>query len=815
MLSRPPSIRTVVSLLLMLVTVLVYLPVRHYDFTNYDDDLYVTENPVVQAGLTWTGVKWAFTTMAASNWHPLTWLSLMLDCQIFGLDPGWAHLINVYFHAANAALLFLLLLRLTNAFWQSALVAALFAWHPLHVESVAWVAERKDVLSAFFGLLTLLAYVRYAQGRGLLTGKNETLKTGSGFYGLALLLFALGLMAKPMLVTLPFAMLLLDYWPLQRVPDFEWRWSHWSRLIWEKWPFFILAAGSGIVTFIAQRNGEAVAPLEAYPLSVRICNSVVAYAKYLFKALYPMDLAVVYPLSREIPWGQVVGAVVVLAIISWGAWRMRRSKPYWLMGWLWYLGMLLPVIGLVQVGPQALADRYSYMPLIGVFIAVTFGLRDLVAYLQLKPVVPVSVAVLTLGVCLGVTAWQLHFWESSETLFERALAVTRNNPTAENDLGFVLIQKGHPREALEHFEKALQLEPSDALVHDNLALALQTLGHSPEAMEHFQEAARLAPNNAKIQDNWAVALLQTGQLEEATQHFQEALCLNPDNAQAHNNLGILLDKTGHPQEAIEHFRRALQLQPVFPKAYYNLALTLVKVDQLPEAIENFRQALRLQPNFPNAYNSLGRALLANGQTYEAIAQFRMALQLRPDFVEARKNLGNALLRSGYALFQNGQIPQAVACLQEGLQIHPNDLVARNYLGFAMLRQGQAGPAEANFRKVLDLQPGNVDARKYLAWILATCPDASLRNGTQAVELAQQANRLSGGNNPAILAALAAAQAEDGRFPDAVSTAQEALVLATTQTNGAVADALRVQIKSYQAGSPFRDGSLTNTPATNE
>jgi tetratricopeptide (TPR) repeat protein len=617
-----------------------------------------------------------------------------------------------------------------------------------------------------------------------------------------------------MLVTLPFVLLLLDYWPLQRVPDYKLRWSDWSPLLWEKWPFFALSAGSCVVTFIAQKHGEAVAPLEAYPLSVRICNSVVAYARYLLKTIYPADLAAIYPLSRQIPWGQVAGAVVVLTVISWGVWRMRVSKPYLLTGWLWYLGMLVPVIGLVQVGPQALADRYSYLPLIGVFIAVTFGIRDLVIRLQVKPVLPIAVAVLTLGGCLGATAWQLRFWQSSKTLFERALAVTRNNPTAENNLGFVLSQTGHPQEALEHFEKALQLDPDDALVHDNLALALQTLGRSREAMEHFQVASRLAPDNAKIQDNWAVALLQTGRFPEAMEHFEEALRLNPQDAQAHNNLGILLDKTGHPHAALEHFRKALQLQPNFPRAYYNLALTLSRLGQFPEAIENFERALQLQPNFPIAFNSLGRVLFADGQTDEAIAQFRTALRLRPDFVQARNNLGDALLRSGYAHFQKGRIPEAIPQLQEGLQIRPDDVMGHNYLGFALLSQGQAGPAAANFQMVLKLQPDNLDAHKYLAWILATCPDASLRNGRQAMELAEQANRLSGTNNPAILATLAAAQAEIGQFAAAVGTARKALELASSRTNTAVVNALRKQFDCYKRNVPFRDGSLTNTqPAT--
>ena len=338
--------------------------------------------------------------LACSNWHPLTWLSHMVDCQLFGLNAGGHHLVNVLFHATNAVLLFLLLLRLTSALWQSALIAALFAWHPLHVESVAWVAERKDVLSAFFGLLTLMAYVRYTQSRSKVEGRGSRAdiavqaldsrllgaakRSGDSStrdYLLVLFFFACGLMSKPMLVTLPFVLLLLDYWPLQRLPDFELRISRWSRLVWEKWPFFALAAASCVVTFVAQKRGEAVVSLGGYPLSSRIGNAAVAYVKYLFNSVYPVNLAVIYPLPiyslpKENPWVQVAGAIIVLAMISWLIWRARRQRPYLLTGWLWYLGMLVPVVGLVQVGSQAMADRFTYLPLIGVFIGVVFGLGD-------------------------------------------------------------------------------------------------------------------------------------------------------------------------------------------------------------------------------------------------------------------------------------------------------------------------------------------------------------------------------------------------------------------------------------------------------
>jgi Flp pilus assembly protein TadD len=644
---------------------------------------------------------------------------------------------------------------------------------------------------------------------------------------LALLFFALGLMAKPMLVTLPFVMLLLDYWPLGRVPDDRWRAkgdkksvgklstlkTQTAALFLEKWPFFALAAASCVVTFVAQQRGEAVAPLEECPLSSRIENVVVAYVKYLFNSVYPVNLAVIYPLPKEIPWVQVVGAIMVLAVISWVTWQARRQRPYLLTGWLWYLGMLVPVVGLVQVGSQAMADRYTYLPLIGVFIGVVFGLGDLAKKLRLGPMVMISVAVIVLAGCLFATARQLRFWRDSETLFERALAVTKDNPIAQNNLGIALSEAGHFQEAMEHFREALRLKPDYAMARNNLGTALGKTGHFQEAIEHFQEALRLKPDDADsamAHNNLGRALALTGHLQEAIEHFQEALRLKPDYVKAHSNLGVALAQIGQPQEAIKHYQEALRLQPNLPEAHCDLGITLTEVGRPTEAITHFEQALQLDPNHPKAHNGLGLALLQNGQVEEAIAQFRTALRLQPDLAAARNNLGDALIKFGCVLFQKGQMNQAIAPLQEGLQIRPDNIVACNCLGYIFLKQGQAGAAVADFQKALALQPNNVDAHKYLAWILAACPDASVRNGPQAVELAQQAEQLSGGKDPALITILAAAYAEAGRFPDAMTTAQKALALATAQTNTAVVNALQTQIKCYQAGSPFRDSSLTNT-----
>ena len=821
----------VVCVLLVLITLLVYLPVRHYAFVNYDDEMYVTGNPMVQAGLTWPGVQWAFTATVGGNWHPLTWLSLMLDCQLFGVNAGGYHLVNVLLHAASAALLFILLLRLTGALWQSAFIAALFAWHPLHVESVAWIAERKDVLCAFFGLLALLAYARYAQKRSKVQSPEPGIKDGAPGserkrpptnlaldsrlstldYSLALFFFALSLMSKPMLVTLPFVFLLLDYWPLQRAPDFELRPARWFRLAWEKWPFFVLAAASCAVTFVAQRHNDAVFPLQTYPLSSRLGHAAVSYVEYLFKSVWPANLAVIYPLHGEVAWGKVAGAVLFLAVVTGLIWRVRRPCPYLFTGWFWYLGMLVPVIGLVQVGVQAIADRYMYLPLIGVSIGAVFGLGELAKRLRLRPGMMTLAGGIVLVGCLWGTARQLRYWRNSETLFEHAVAVTTDNPVAQGNLGSALDAACHLREAMEHFQESLRLHP-DAKTYNNVGSALAQTGHLPEAMKYFEEALRLDPHFALARNNLGLALARTGHLPEAIEQFREALQFEPDYAPAHSNLGLVLAQTGQLPEAIQQFREALQFEPASAPAQSNLGKALLQTGQLPEAIQHFQQALRLQPGLPEALYDLGVALTQAGRPAEAVPRFEQALQLEPDNPAIYNGLGLALLNLG-------QAKQAVAQFRTALQLQPGLAAARDNLGIALFRQGQAlfrdgqlSQALADLQESLQINPGNVEAQVDLAWAWATCPDASLRNGAQAVKLAQQANELSGGQNPAVLGTLAAADAEVGQFSEAAATARKALQLLGSSTNTAAANGLRAQIGCYEKGVPFRDHSLTNTPA---
>jgi len=564
-LSRGPWI---VCGLLALLTLLAYWPVRQHEFLVYDDPGYVTENPMVRAGLTWAGVKWAFTTAHAGDWQPLTFLSHMLDCQLFGLDAGKHHLVNVLLHTLNALLLFLLLLRLTGALWRSGMVAALFAWHPLRVESVAWAAERKGVLCAFFGLLALAAYVRYAQ-------KRERAKAASLDYGLALFFFGLGLMAKPVLVTLPFALLLLDYWPLQRSSGSGSRVSRWYRLALEKWPFFALTAASCVVTFLAMQRSGSLAPLESHPLLFGCENAVISYANYLIETVWAVNLTLIRLLPKQFPWEQAAAAAALLGAISWLIWRARRQKPYLLTGWLWFLGMLVPVIGLVQQGLQAMADRYTYLPQIGVFIGVTFAVGDPAARRRLRPAMLISLAALVLAGSLIATGRQLRFWRNSERLFGHALAVNKDNYIADFNLGVALYERGRADEALCCFQKALEIQPNYAEAHNNLAAALMNRGQLKEAVAHLHRALEIQPRNADAQCNLGNALLQMGQIDEAIAHYHKALEFEPNCAGACNNLGVAFLRKGQLDAAIARFQQALKIDPGFIPAQKSLRAALL------------------------------------------------------------------------------------------------------------------------------------------------------------------------------------------------------------------------------------------------
>ncbi len=630
----------VVGLALLAVTFWAFLPAVDNEFVRYDDIDYVMANHTVQRGLSWDGLVWAFSSTTAANWHPLTWLSHMLDCQLFGLNPAGHHLTSILLHAVNTLLVFVLLHRMTGATGRSFLVAACFGWHPLRVESVAWAAERKDVLSAFFGLLTLLAYARFAQFKV----QNSKFKYGREvWYGSALVLFALGLMSKPMLVTWPFVLLLLDFWPLRRMGDavHDFRLVKLVGLVREKLPFFLLSAVASVVTFVVQRDAGAVDAVMS--LSYRFSNALVAGMRYLGKLFWPVDLAFFYPLPTHWPALTVVFAGLLLLGISALAVAQRHRIPGLITGWLWFLGTLVPVIGLVQVGGQSIADRYTYLPSIGLWIALVWSVQQ---YLGTRT--PLLRAVnLTAGVCLllglFLTREQTRQWKNAESLARHALAVTRNNHLAHDLLGEVFEERGLYAEALQERYAALQIKPNYAPAHNNLGVVLQKQNRLVEAIEHFEQALRLRPRYPEAHYNLAAAFEKAGRPNDAVREYERALALRPDYADAHYNLGLLLGRLGRLDDAIVQFQETIRINPGAADAYNNLGVTLDRLGRPADAILQYQLAIQVSPDFARAHFNLGVALAGTGQLAAARTQFEEALRLKPDYAEAQTNLSSVLL----------------------------------------------------------------------------------------------------------------------------------------------------------------------------
>ena len=611
-----------ITLLLAFTTLLVFLPVGQFNFVNYDDNDYITDNDFVKHGLNWTDIQWAFTAFHAGNWHPLTWISHMLDCQLFGPNAGAHHFVNVLFHVLNVALLFVWLTRLTGRLGPAAFIAALFAWHPLHVESVAWIAERKDVLSTFFALLALLAYTRSVQ---------ENCRRS---FWLALLFFALGLMAKPMLVTLPFVLLLLDYWPLKRMADGEMApVKRINSLLWEKWPFFLLTGASCVVTFLAQRSGEAVVSLATVSLRYRLENAPVAVVGYLQKLFVPADLCAIYPMPSRIPAWEVAMSVAILILISAVAWRWRVSRPYFLMGWLWFLGTLIPVIGLVQVGGQAMADRYTYIPSIGFFIAVVFLLVEVAEKIQTPRIIQVGVAVVISVACILVTEHQLQFWRDSETLFRRAVAVTRDNDIALVNLGVALDVQGRFDESLAVYRQAEKLESGRYQLHNNLGNVLDKLGRPDESLAEYREASRLRPGDAFLHNSVGIELATLGKYDEALQELDEAGRLDPHYPWSHMERAKIFFKLGRDGEAQAELRAAVGIDPddyqiLASTAHYLAANENPAARDGKMAISLAAKANELSGNTqPMVFDVLGMALAESGDFTNAQVCAQNALDL--------------------------------------------------------------------------------------------------------------------------------------------------------------------------------------------
>jgi protein O-mannosyl-transferase len=776
-----------VCTLLVLTTLAVFLPVVWHGFVIYDDTGYVTENAHVQSGLTWGGIVWAFTTGHTGNWHPLTWLSHMLDCQVYGLQPAGHHLTNLLFHAANTVLLFLWLRSLTGAFWRSAFVAALFALHPLRVESVAWVAERKDVLSSFFGLLSLWAYTAYAR-KSVVHPSRFTFHV-SRFYVLSLVCFALGLMSKPMLVTWPFVLLLLDYWPLKRMENEECRMQnagagtthhaprtthHVPRsaprasrftfhvsLLAEKVPFLLLATASSIGTFLAQRNGDAMAT--AMPAGERVANAVVSYARYIGKMLWPKHLSVLYPHPGQWPAGSVVaaGALVLAATVV--VIFQARKRPYLAVGWLWFCGVLVPVIGLVQVGIQSMADRYTYLPSVGLFIILAWGGGEVAANWPKGRLALAAAATAALIACALITQSQLGHWQNTESLFRHTILVTKNNFVAWNNLGACLAEQRQLRQAERCYRTAIEIEPASEAAWVNLGCTLMDLNRKAEAIEAYETALRINPSFVKVHDSLATALAADGRLAEAQAHCLEAARLDPQFAKPYSNLGALLTREGKWDEAVAAFRRAVALDPAMSEARCGLGGALAKQGKYEEGMRELAELVKIQPT-----NAAARLQLAG------------------------------------ILVLQGKVDQALAEYSEVLRANPTEPTAHYRLALALSAQGRSKEAIAEYRAAVKARPGYPEALNNLAWLLATCPDPQLRNGQEAVDLAERACRLTERKQAYMVGTLGAAYAEASRFPEAIAAAETARALAERENDKEVAALNSKLLALYRSGQPYRD-----------
>jgi len=721
-----------ICLLLVIATIVAFEQVRLSDFIGYDDPFYVTENPNVNDPERQSILR-AFTTTDVANWHPITWLSHMLDCRLFGLESAWHHITNLVLHIANTLLLFLVLKYMTSSVWPSVFVAAVFALHPVHVESVAWVSERKDVLSGFFWMLTMAAYLNYAR------------KPRLGSYLLVFFALAFGLMAKPMLVTLPFVLLLLDYWPLSRFSRARKKSDPTQRdlqaenmkcpqypalrLVAEKVPLLGLALISSIITYTVQQTAGAMNLLENYSVKLRIANALVAYLRYIGKIFYPRSLAVLYPHPvGSLPAWQPVIALVILVFISVAAVFLARRHRFLLVGWLWYLGTMLPVIGLVQVGNQAMADRYTYLPSIGIFIIVAWAVAELVKKFQLPKVLPAVSATLIVVILVICTRTQVRYWKNSLTLYEHTVAITENNYIMHN--------------------------------------------------------------------NYASALAREGRDDEAVKHFKRAIEINPRYFRAHNGLGNVYLKQGKINPAIDHFSQAIRIKPDYHKALNNMGIALKQQGKTELAIEKWKQALNVKPDYVNAHHSLALAMTEVGRYDEAVKHFKAALQLKPDWPEAHYNLASAYYRQG-------KLGLSVNRCARALSIKPDYIIARATMAYTLVEMGQIAPAIEQYYIVLKFDPDHLFALRNLAWLLATTEETELRNPDTAVKLAQRACEITGYSQIKELDILAGVYAAAGKFGQAVKTAQRSLEIAVSEQNSDLTEQIRARLQLYEAGKTVR------------
>jgi tetratricopeptide (TPR) repeat protein len=754
----------------------------------------------------------------------------MLDCEIYGLNPLGHHITNVLIHTVNGLLLFWLLTRITGAMWASAFAAAVFAVHPLHVESVAWLAERKDVLSGLFWLLTMLAYVRYAE------------RPNFKRYILVALAFVMGLMSKPMVVTLPFVLFLLDWWPLDRLawsptatekqqkPPTCYPKASLRRLVLEKIPLFVLSGISSVITIIAQKSGGAVSTLERLPLNYRIANVFTSYIRYIGKMLWPSGLAVCYPHPRTgLSDASVVMCVMLFIVLTVLSIYIGRRRRYVAVGWLWYIGTLVPVIGLVQAGVQAMANRYMYISMLGLLIIATWSVKDLIANNRHWKAAAAVLAAIIISSAMILTRMQVKYWQDDMTLYAYALKVTENNALIENNYGSALFDAGRLNEAEQHFNNAIRIVPIFVGARNNLGKVFLRQGKANEAIACFNDVLRQNRDFAEAHYNLGRALVIQKKYDDAIKRFDKALSLDPNHLDAHYRKGLALMATNRPNEAIACFNDVLRQNGDFAEAHYNLGRALVMQKKYDDAIKRFDKALSLDPNYYDALYRKGLALMAANRPDEAIACFNDALRQNKDSAEVHYNLAIALGKQkkydeaiehlarvlqlnpmypeahnkiGFALQLAGRPDEAIKYLNEGLKINKDQETYAN-LGSAYIQAGKYDLAIQNLTKAIELKPDNIDVLNKLAWVFAAVDNTSIHNAQKAVEFAQQGCELTGYKDPMLLDTLAVAYAAAGRFDEAKATAEKALSIAKETGRENLAVEIQNRIKLYQANQRYR------------
>jgi Flp pilus assembly protein TadD len=678
----------IVGLSLVVITMAVFWQVHGFDFLIYDDDDYITQNEYVNSGWSPEGLIWAFTTTIHGHYHPLTWLSHMTDAQLFGLDPAPHHLINLLFHLSNVLLLFYLLKRMTGDLWKSAFVAAVFAVHPLNVESVAWVTERKNVLSTLFWFLTMGAYLRYVERPSILR------------YSITFVAFLLGLLSKVMLITLPLVLLLIDFWPLGRFQgDLENPKGHRGGrvfpLVLEKLPFFAPAVLAVVIVLFYSDRAWEVKLQDWMPDTTNVSTALLAYVTYLWRFFFPVHLTVTYPLKLPLPLWQSVCSGLVLVCVTWVLTTKAKGCPYLSVGWLWYLITLLPVIGLI--GKLLMADRYMYIPMIGILMMIAWGMPQLISRWRFQRIVGPAAGISFLAACLFLAAGQTRYWRDSIALFSRTLDLYPDHNLALNSIGVVLAKEGRFDEAIVYFKEALKIKPDHAEARMNLAHALVKQGRMQEALIAYREALRFTPNNADIHHALGMALAWQGKYEEAVIHLKKALNRYPNSAAIHMEMGGILTRLGRFGKAESHLKAALKLEPASAKAHYHLGDVLLKQGRLEEARPQLQRAVQMEPTFGEAHHALGLLLAREGRLDEAVIHFEKAVEIAPNDARAISSLG-------LALAQMGRSDEAIARYKEALGINPHDQWSRFSLGMAYLMKGDTRNAHKVYRSLRKIHP---------------------------------------------------------------------------------------------------------------